>query len=130
MALAWLARMGTDAASPQWATRFRSGLDVIYEAGDTNFVLTYLDLYTQALLTTDRAEAAAMLNASVAELAPHMSNPISIAHQRDTEERLLAQLGTERLAELTIRGATLGYEETVALARAELDRVIANENPA
>ena len=35
VALAWLARMGADATNPQWATRFRSGLDLAYEAGDT-----------------------------------------------------------------------------------------------
>ena len=127
-ALAYLARMGTDAASPQWATRFRSVLDLAYEAGDTRFVLMYLDMYTQALATTDRAEPAAMLRAAVAELAPHMSNPISVAHRRDTNERLLAQLGEERLAELTAHGANLGYEEAVALALAELDRVIANDD--
>ena len=30
-------------------------------------------------------------------------------------------------AELTAHGATLGYDEAVSLARAELDRVIAND---
>ena len=90
----------------------------------------YLDIYAQALATTDRAESAAILSAAVGELAPHMSNPISIAHRRDTNERLLAQLGEERFAELTAHGATLGYEEAVALAFAELDRVIANDDPA
>ena len=58
-----------------------------------------------------------------------MSNPISVAHRHETNERLLAQLDTERFAELTGHGATLGYEETVALARAELDRVITNDDP-
>ena len=58
-----------------------------------------------------------------------MSNPISVAHRRETNERLLAQLDTERFAELTAHGATLGYEETVALALAELDRVITNDDP-
>jgi predicted ATPase len=127
-ALAYLARMGADAAGPKWATRFRSVLDVAYQAADTHMVLAYLDTYTQALANTDRAAPAAMLCAAVAELSPHMSNPISVAHRRDTEERLLAQLGTERLAELTAHGAILGYEEAVALARAELDRAIANDN--
>jgi hypothetical protein len=119
--------MGVDAAGPKWATRFRSVLDVAYQAADTHMVLAYLDTYTQALANTDRAEPAAILTAAMAELAPHMSNPISVAHRRDTEERLLAQLGAERLAELTAHGATLGYEEAVALARAELDRAIAND---
>jgi hypothetical protein len=54
-----------------------------------------------------------------------MSNPISVAHRHETNERLLTQLSEERFAELTADGATFGYEETVALARAELDRVIA-----
>ena len=130
MALAWLARMGADAASPTVGTQFRSGLDLAYEAGDTRLVLLYLDIYSQALANTDRAETAAMLSASVAELAPHMSNPISVAHRRDTNERLLTRLGEERFAELTAHGATLGYEEAVALAFAELDRVIANDDPA
>ena len=40
-ALGNLARMGTDAASPKWATRFRSALDLGYEAGDTRTVLMY-----------------------------------------------------------------------------------------
>ena len=57
-----------------------------------------------------------------------MSNPISVAHRHETNERLLAQLGEERFAELTAHGATLGYDEAVALAFAELDRVIANDN--
>jgi hypothetical protein len=110
------------------APRFRGVLDLAYENGDTRMVIAYLDTYTQALADTDRAEPAAMLRAAVAELAPHMSNPISVAHRRDTNERLLAHLGEERLAKLTADGATLGYEEAVALARAELDRVIANDN--
>jgi hypothetical protein len=66
----------------------------------------------------------------VAELAPHMSNPISVAHRREANERLLTHLDTERFAELTAHGATLGYDETVALALAELDRVIAEDDPA
>ena len=69
-----------------------------------------------------------MLAAAVGELAPHMSNPISIAHRQDTNERLLTQLGEERFAELTAHGATLGYDDVVALALAELDRVIANDS--
>jgi predicted ATPase/class 3 adenylate cyclase len=125
--LAWLARMGSDAASTKWARRFRSGLDLTYEAGDAEFVLSCLDLYAQALANTDRAESAALLSASVGRLAPHMSNPISVAHRRDTSERLLAQLGEDDFAELSAQGASLGYEEAVALARAELDRVIATD---
>jgi predicted ATPase/class 3 adenylate cyclase len=127
-ALTFLARMSTDAAGPKWATRFRSVLDIAYEAGDTHYVVLYLDMYTQALANTHRAEPAAMLRAAVAELAPHMSNPISVAHRHEINERLLTQLGEERFAELTAHGATLGYEEAVALAFAELDRVIANDN--
>ena len=95
-------------------------------AGDTASCLLLLDLYAQALATTDRAEIAAVLAATVGELSPHTSNPNSVAHRRDTNERLLTQLGEERLAELTAHGANLGYEDAVALARAELDRVIAN----
>jgi hypothetical protein len=48
-ALAWLARMGDDAANPEWAKQFRSGFDLSYEAGDTRLVLSYLDIYAQAL---------------------------------------------------------------------------------
>jgi hypothetical protein len=59
-----------------------------------------------------------------------MSNPNSVAHRRETNERLLTQLDTERFAELTAHGATLTYEEAVALAFAELDRVITNEDSA
>ncbi len=130
MPLAWLTRMGTDAPGPQWATQFRSVLDLIYEAGDTVYVLMFLDIYAQALANTDRAEPAAILHASVADSSPHMSNPISVAHRRDTKERLLTRLGEERFAELTAQGATLGYEETVALAFTELDRMITNDDPA
>jgi len=59
-----------------------------------------------------------------------MSSPISVAQLRETNERLLTQLDRERFAELTAHGATLGYDEAVALALAELGRVIANEEPA
>jgi predicted ATPase/class 3 adenylate cyclase len=128
-ALTFLARMGTDATSPKWATRFRSVLDIAYENGDTHYVVLYLDMYTQALANTDRAETTAMLRAAVAKLASHMSNPISVAHRNEINERLLTQLSEERFAELTAHGATLGYDEAVALAFAELDRVIANDDP-
>ncbi len=56
-----------------------------------------------------------------------MSNPNSVARRRANAERLLAHLGEERFAEVTAHGATLGYEEVVALAFAELDRVIADD---
>jgi predicted ATPase/class 3 adenylate cyclase len=124
--LAWLARMGTDASSPQWAARFRGNLDPVYEAGDTAYMVNALDLYSQALANTDRVESAAVIHAAVLQLSPHMSNPISVAHRRDTEQRLAAQLGEERFAELGARGAALGYEGTVALAFDELDRIIAD----
>jgi predicted ATPase/class 3 adenylate cyclase len=124
----WLARMGADATNPQWATQFRGGLDFFDEAGDTRIVVSFLDVYSQSLATSDRAESAAMLSAAVVELAPHLSNPISVVHRRQTTERLLAQLGRERFAELTAHGATLSYDEAVALALAEIDRVIANED--
>ena len=65
-----------------------------------------------------------MLHAAVVALAPHVSNPVSVAHRRETEERLAAQLGDERLAELNAQGAALDYDAAVALAFAELDRVI------
>ena len=124
-----LARMGADVANPQWATQFRSGLNVMHEAGDTGSVLLFLDIYAQSLAATDHAEAAAILAAAVAELSPHMSNPNSVVHRRITNERLLTKLGEERFRELTERGANFGYEEAVALAFAELDRVIVNDNP-
>jgi predicted ATPase/class 3 adenylate cyclase len=124
----WLARLGGDAANPHWASETRSGLELAYEAGDTRSVLSYLDVYAQALATTDRAETAALLYASVAELASHTSNPISVAHRRMTNEQLLTQLDMERFAELAASGATLGYDAAVALALTELDRVIANDN--
>ena len=130
MPLVYLARMGTDARSPQWATQFRTSLDLAYDKGDTVNCLLLLDLYTQALATTDRAETAAVLAATVGELSPHTSNPISVAHRRDTNARLLTQLGEERLAELTAHGEALRYEDAVALARAELDRAIANDDAA
>jgi predicted ATPase/class 3 adenylate cyclase len=124
----WLARLGGNALNPQWATETRRGLDLAYEAGDTRTVLTLLDVYAQALATTERAEAAAILYASVTELAPHMSNPISVAHRRMTNERLTTRLGGEHFAELTAHGKALDYDQAVAVARAELDRVIAAEN--
>ena len=124
-ALGYLARITGDAAGSQWAREFCGVVDLAYEAGDASSVLMYLDVYSQALANSDRAELAATLAAAVGELAPHMSNPISIAHRRDTNERLLTQLGEQRFAELTAHGATLGYEDVVALALAELDRVVA-----
>jgi hypothetical protein len=69
-----------------------------------------------------------MLTASVGELAHHISNPISVAHRRETNDRLLTHLGEQRFAELTSHGATLEYDEAVALAHAELARAIANDN--
>ena len=128
-ALGWLLRMGTEAANPRWAIEFRTVLEHSYEVGDSVSVFTFLNLYSQGLANTDRAESAAVLHAST-ELARHMANPISIAHRRDTHERLSARLGETRLAELTARGAALSYDEAVALAVAELDRVIAQDEGA
>ena len=116
--------------SPRWATEFRRAIALFHEEGDTAYALMDLDIYAQALANTDRAQSAAILSAAVGALSPHMSNPISIAHRRDTEERLLARLGEERLAELTAQGAALSYDEAVALAFAELDRVIAQDEGA
>jgi hypothetical protein len=126
--LAWLGRMGAIAATPHWENQFRNGLDLSYEAGDTRMVLMYLDLYAQALAATARAETAAMLAALVAQLSPHTSNPNSVARRRLTNERLLTQLGAERFAELTADGTNLDYDQAVALALTEFDRVIANDN--
>jgi predicted ATPase/class 3 adenylate cyclase len=123
-----LARLGTDAASPKWAREFRSGLVITYEAGDVSGVLMALGMYAHALANTDRVESATMLLASVGELSPHMSGPIAHAHSHRANERLLAQLDAERFAELSARGATLGYEAAVSLAFAELDRVISQDN--
>jgi hypothetical protein len=122
----WLARLGGVAGNPQWAAVTRSTLAQSYEAGDSRSVFAFLDNYTQGLANTDRVESAAILHASLGELAPHLSNPISVAHRRETRERLRTQIGDERLTELETCGSTLGYDETVALALAELDRVRAN----
>jgi hypothetical protein len=130
MCSVFLGRLGADITQPQWAQQFRESLDLHDAAGDTPMTLMHLDLYAQTLAPTDRAEAAAMLAAAVAALSPHMLNPISVAHRRTTNERLLTRLGEERLTDLTAQGATFGYEEAVALARAELDRVIARDDPA
>jgi hypothetical protein len=126
--LAWLGRMGAIVATPQWASQFREGLDPAYEAGDTRMVLQFLDIYSQSLVDTDRAESAAILAAAVAELSSHVRNPISVAHRRIINERLLTALGAGRFTELTAHGATLDYDDAVDFARAELDRVIANDN--
>ncbi|HXY93073.1 MAG TPA: adenylate/guanylate cyclase domain-containing protein [Acidimicrobiia bacterium] len=126
--LSWLGRMGADVATPQWATQFRRGLDIMYEAGDTRGLLQHLDIYAQSLAVTGRAETAATLAAAVAQLSPHTSNPISIEHRQITNERLRAKLGEERFKELTAHGASLTYDQAVALALGELDHVIANNN--
>jgi predicted ATPase/class 3 adenylate cyclase len=128
MCVVFLGRLsGGDAMTPRWATQVRDGLDLTYETGDARMVLMQLDTFAQALAATDDAEVAAMLAAAVARLSPHMSNPISVAHRRITDERLLTKLGAERLAELTAHGATLDLDDAVALVRAELDRVVASD---
>jgi predicted ATPase/class 3 adenylate cyclase len=124
-ALAAFVRAGGDAMSAQWALQFQRGIDVASESGDTQLVLLFLDTYSQALAMTDHAEVATMVVAAVADLSPHMSNPISVAHRHATSERLRERLGEERFAELTTEGSNLGYEEVVRLALAELNRVIA-----
>jgi hypothetical protein len=116
---------GRQRRGPTMAAEYRRGLDLADEGGDTGTLLLNLDVYVQALATTDRVESAAVLAAALVALSPHVANPISIDHRQQTNEQLVAQLGEERVAELTAQGATLGYEATVALARAELDRVIA-----
>jgi hypothetical protein len=127
-ALSYLGRLGADLADPQWAGRFRDGLSLTYEAGDEAMVLMHIDLYTHALALTDRAEVAAVLAAAVAGHGLHLTNPISVAHRRMTRERLVSQLGEERLRELSERGAALNYDEAVALTFAELDRAIASDD--
>jgi hypothetical protein len=123
--LAYLGRLGADPADPRWATRFRRGLALSYEMGDTPMVAMHIDLYSQLLASTERAEAAALLAAAVAGLGGHLSNPISEQHRVATRKSLVKELGEKRLGELSDRGATLDYEETVALAFAELDRATA-----
>jgi hypothetical protein len=120
------ARIGTEPMDAQFADRIQRAIAVPQEAGDAYMVLSFLDLYSQVLALGDRAEVAAVLHAAVVALAPHVSNPVSVAHRRETEERLAARLGEERLAELNAQGAALDYDGAVALAFAELDRVIAN----
>jgi predicted ATPase len=124
--LAWLGRMGADVATPQWAAQLRRGIDIMYEAGDTRGLMQHLDIYAQSLAVTGPAETAATLAASVAHLSPHTSNPISVTHRHTTNERLRTKLGDQRYEELAARGANLTYDQTVALALAELDRIIAN----
>jgi hypothetical protein len=87
--LAWLARMGTDVATPQWATQFRDGLALGYETGDTPMVLQHLDIYAQSLAATDRAEVGAVLVAAVEQLSTHISNPVSVAHRRITRAAMI-----------------------------------------
>ena len=118
--------IGTEPVDAQVAARIRRAVEIPQEGGDGYMVLSALDLYSQALAVGDRAEVAAVLHAAVVARAPHVSNPVSVAHRRETEERLAADLGEERLAELNAQGAALDYDEAVALAFAELDRVIAN----
>jgi hypothetical protein len=126
--IAWLGRMGVAVLTdPERATQLRNGLTIPYEAGDTRTTLYHLDIYAQAVAATDRAEPAALLTAAIAKLSAHVSNPISIAHRRLTDERLLNRLGADRLAELTAQGAALTYDQTVALALSEIDRAITAE---
>jgi predicted ATPase/class 3 adenylate cyclase len=122
--LANLGRLGADPTDPRWATRFRRGLALSYGAGDTPIVTMHIDLYSQLLASTGRVEAAAVLSSAAARLGSHGSNPISVAHRHATEEQLAAQLDHARMTELSERGAALDYEGMVALAFAELDRVI------
>src|SRR5204862_3789825 len=76
--LAYLGLLGADPTDPQWAARFRRGLSLTYEAGDTAMVLMHIDLYGNALAMTDRAEAAATLAAALAGHGRHPTNPISV----------------------------------------------------
>jgi hypothetical protein len=112
--------------NPNWASQVRDGLDLTDETGDTRLLLMQLDNLAQALAATDDAAIAALLAAAVTTLSPHMSNPISVAHHQITQERLITKLGAERYDQLTAEGARLDYDQAVALARAELDRVIAD----
>jgi tetratricopeptide (TPR) repeat protein len=124
--LAWLAMLKP--MTSQQAEQYRQTIELMHEVGDTHLLLMYVDVYAQALATTDRAETAALLRAAINQLAPHMTNPISVTHRGEIDARLLAELGEERFAELTAQGATLDYDQTLALTFAELDRIIASEH--
>jgi hypothetical protein len=123
-ALANLARLDPGAMTPEWANRFRRGLAADHEVDLRTQVLAGIDVYAQALAHTDWVETAAVLVGAVGALAPWMANPLSVAHHHQITERLRARLGDQCLAELTAHGAGLDYEHAVALAFAELDRMI------
>ena len=128
-ALAFLARMGTDATSPKWATRIpqrprprlRSGRHRLRPDVPRHLRAGARQYRPCRELRRSFPRSSSVRCASYVE--PDLESPT------DTTPRSDSSPGSARNASPSSphTGATLGYDEAVALAFAELDRVIANK---
>jgi hypothetical protein len=95
---------------------------------DHRLAAMLLEVHIRALLTTGREVPAALLLGYVQQDALHVTNPYARSAAEQVIAALTARLGDARLAELSSRGAAFDFAEAVELARAELDRVIVNND--
>jgi predicted ATPase/class 3 adenylate cyclase len=130
VSLGRIARIGADASDAIWARQFRAAIDTAVENDDRRNVAVMLDVHSQALVATGHYEPAAILFGYVQAHARHVTNPYSRLQTERVVPILHDALGGDQVGALRARGARFEQAEAVALARAELDRVIAKGDPA
>jgi predicted ATPase/class 3 adenylate cyclase len=124
MALGRIARLAADASDPEWARQYLSALDAAVENGDRRQAAMLIDIHAQALMTIERRESSAVLTGYVRAHTRHVGNPYSRTAQERMTTELGAALGDAQFEALLEQGAALDFDGALALARAELDRVI------
>jgi hypothetical protein len=124
MALGRISRISADAKDPHWARQFRQAIDIAVDNGDRRIAEVLVDVHAQALVATGRTESAVRLFGHVWEHSAHIHTPYSAATVERVTPLLRDALGEEQFESLLEQGATLQFENAVALSRAELDRVI------
>ncbi len=128
MSLARLGRMAGTTVDEAWARDFRVAVDQSVDSGDPRTLASLFQLYGQVLGAHDRPESATRLLAHWAATSPDVSNPIVHTAVERWQARLSAELGEAQFAKLWNDGAAMTTAEAVQLVRAELNRVIEQQD--
>ncbi len=119
-----LARLEDTLDDPEWAQAFRPYLARVREAGDRRAAMILLESYSRALAEAGHAEVAGLLRGALE--GDMMVGSVSETERQRTDKWMTDALGEDRVTELHRRGALMSFDETLAVALAELDRVIAS----
>ena len=124
LALGRLVRIDAGALDGAWARRYRDAIDLGADNGDRRNVAVLVGILGEALWANGRGQPAAVLLGYMSAWGEHIGGPFVLAHYGRIAAELTEALGEELYRELSARGAAMEFAEVVALARAELDRVI------